>query len=88
MIYQNCSSGTWEFYGVEFKPGDIKYVPGCINAPNFVQLQSMPETVSDVQSIEPKTDDKSITEDEPKVEGRRKSKKLIKEEITDGSDSD
>ena len=87
MIYQNCSGGTRVFYGVEFKHGDIKDVPGVINAPHFVRLQSMPETVSDVPSIEPETEVVSETDTEPKVDGRRKSKKLIKEDITDGSDN-
>ena len=81
MIYQNLSYSTKTYYGVEFKPGETHEVPSAINDPRFIQLQSLPETVSDEPSIEPET------EEETKVDGRRKSKKLIKEDITDGSDN-
>lgn len=83
MIYKNLSSATRAFYGVEFKPGDVKEVPGYINVPHFIRVQSLPETVSDEQSIEPE----AVSETEQKVDGRRKFKKILKEEITDGSDS-
>lgn len=81
MIYQNLSYTIKTYYGVEFKPGEAHEVPSAINDPRFIQLQSLPETVSDELSIEPET------EEETKVDGRRKSKKLIKEDITDGSDN-
>ena len=87
MIYQNCSFTTKTYYGVEFKPGEAHEVPSAISDPRFIQLQSLPETVSDEPSIEPETEVVSDTDAEPKVDGRRKSKKIIKEEITDGSDN-
>ena len=33
---------TQTFYGVEFKPGDVKEVPGYINDPHFVIRKHLP----------------------------------------------
>lgn len=87
MIYKNTSGAIRKFYGVEFKPGDIKFVPGYINAHNMIRVQSMPETVSDVPSNT--TVDKVETPEEPVVKtgNRRKSKNILKEDITDGTDN-
>ena len=89
MIYQNLSGRTQIFYGVEFKPGDTKSVPGYINAPKFISVQSLPETVSDEPSNISKVEaEVGVADgDKPKPIGRRKSKNLLKEEISDGSDS-
>lgn len=35
MFYKNNSYVTKTFYGVTFKPGDIKFVPGYIRASSF-----------------------------------------------------
>ena len=83
-IYQNLSGATRTFYGVTFNHGDIKEVPGPINVPHFVQVQSLPETVSKPSS---ENTHESGTEPETKVESRRKSK-LLKGAINDGSDND
>lgn len=32
MFYKNISNSVKTFYGVEFKPGEIKQVPGYINS--------------------------------------------------------
>lgn len=75
MVYQNLSGLTKVFYGVTFNAGDIKYVPGVINAPNFIPVAKLPETVSE------KSTDNNISTPKPsavvteeKVDGRRKSK--------------
>ena len=31
MFYKNLSTSTMKFYGVEFRPGEVKEVPGYIN---------------------------------------------------------
>ena len=31
MVYKNISSATKIYYGVTFKPGDVKTVPGYVN---------------------------------------------------------
>lgn len=36
MWYKNISITVKTFYGIEFKPGDIKKVPGYINHPMMV----------------------------------------------------
>ena len=38
MVYKNTSFATKVFYGVEFKHGDIKDVPGYINDSKFVLI--------------------------------------------------
>lgn len=40
MIYKNLSRATKTFYGVTFQPGEEHDVPGCIDHPKFVQLNS------------------------------------------------
>lgn len=37
MFYKNTSTATKTFYGVTFKPGDTKDVPGYINDKGFVR---------------------------------------------------
>lgn len=43
MIYKNNSITTKTFYGITFKPGDIKFVPGYINNKGFIQIKSVPK---------------------------------------------
>ncbi len=38
MFYKNFSNATFTFYGVTFKPGEIKEVEGYINHPKFVRI--------------------------------------------------
>ena len=75
MIYKNMSGRTCKFYGVTFEPGDIKEVFGVINAPNFITVSEIPETVSekstDNNTPAPEPTEEVATE---KVDGRRKSK--------------
>lgn len=46
MLYKNISSVTKTFYGVVFKPGAIKEVPGYINDPKFVVQKEAPKQVN------------------------------------------
>lgn len=39
MKYINLSHTTKTFYGVEFKPGDVKDVPGFINADGMYRTE-------------------------------------------------
>lgn len=75
MIYKNLSGLTQTFYGVAFAPGETKFVPGVINAPNFIPVAKLPETVSE-QSTDNNTTAPDVTtsETEEKIDGRRKSK--------------
>ena len=75
MIYKNLSGLTQTFYGVAFAPGETKFVPGIINAPNFIPVAKLPETVSEKSADNNKTVPNLETPDaEEKVDGRRKSK--------------
>lgn len=40
MIYKNLSNTTKTFYGVAFKPNEVHEVPGCINHPKFLRVDS------------------------------------------------
>ena len=43
LIYRNTSGTKKTFYGVTFKPGDVKEVKGFINSPGFVRVPSKPK---------------------------------------------
>lgn len=44
LKYKNLSLTTKKFYGVTFKPGEIKEVPGYINDPKFVRIKDEVKT--------------------------------------------
>ena len=41
MKYINATNTVQTFYGVEFKPGDVKEVPGYINADGFFRADTL-----------------------------------------------
>lgn len=43
IAYKNTSLATKTFYGVTFKPGEVKEVPGYINDDRLVRVESVPE---------------------------------------------
>lgn len=43
MKYYNGSRFSKTFYGVTFRPGESKDVPGYINHPKFIAVASMPK---------------------------------------------
>lgn len=71
MLYQNISKYKKTFYGVEFKAGDIKDVPGYINDPDFKRVYHKPST-----STTSKTTNTVVKESVNK-----------KQEVKDGSDN-
>lgn len=53
MLYKNNALTAKTFYGVTFKPGDVKDVPGYINDVHFVRVSSMPkEPPKRVESVD------------------------------------
>lgn len=40
LNYKNIGITTKTFYGVEFKPGETHEVPGFINSPRFIRVDS------------------------------------------------
>lgn len=70
MKYQNLSYSTKTFYGVTFKPGDVKDVPGPINHTYFVPVS------------EKKTANKNyptLAQEPPKTGSSPKNKTVVKE---------
>ena len=59
MKYVNNSYATKTFYGVEFKPGDVKDVPGYINADGFFRADT-----SEAPTVEPEI--KPLEQEAPK----------------------
>lgn len=72
MKYINATNTVQTFYGVEFKPGDVKDVPGYINVAGFVRATTLniPEdtkTEPKEQAIIEPTEDKA----EKSTKGRK-----------------
>lgn len=75
MFYKNTSFITQTFYGVQFKPGETKEVPGYINSPNFIKILEPPKEP-------PKVSKKKLIEADVS-----KMLNSIQEEKLDGTDS-
>lgn len=73
MVYKNTSFATKTFYGVEFKHGDIKEVPGYINDPKFILLTDT-KLINELHQTKQKVKEKSTKVD---------STPLAKSEITE-----
>lgn len=61
LYYKNTSHSQMKFYGVVFKPGDVKEVPGYINHPKFVMV---PEPKVEVKVEKPQSKPKEIKIDQ------------------------
>jgi hypothetical protein len=95
ITYKNISFSAKTFYGVEFKPGEIKSVPGYINCPSMVRIftnknhtKNKPQ-LSDAENNfiskrgrkkSNETEKASLAETESKIE-------ISKEETTNGNPS-
>lgn len=76
MFYKNMSIATKTFYGITFKPGEIKEVPGYINDKSFIAC-SRPATPARVAS---KSAAKSTTK--PSVAESKKHESEVKDKST------
>lgn len=86
MLYRNNTYETRTFYGVEFKPGEAKDVPGYINAIGFIREDAfiLPEKHERVEDTKPVKTSSAEQVDIPQEETtttdkRSKSKKIIKD---------
>ena len=73
MKYRNCGYTTVTCYGVEFKPGEIKEVPGVVNHRNFIEVfDSKPIGNKSKEKPSPKdsTVKKSSKVEEPNIEAK------------------
>lgn len=57
FIYKNISLATKTFYGVTFKPGDVKEVKGPINHPRFIRVTT-PAKLDTTSTTDNKKSDK------------------------------
>lgn len=71
ITYKNISLSAKTFYGVRFRPGEIKAVPGYINSPSMVRIFSSPK--SETSTIEPTVSRR----------GRKKSTEPVKDEVAE-----
>ena len=46
ITYKNIGQSTKTFYGVTFKPGDVKEVPGYINGKGMARIFKSSESIS------------------------------------------
>lgn len=67
MKYINMTCATKTFYGVEFKPGDVKEVPGFINAAGFIRTD-ISEYPKEVKKSEPKAKEQAVEQTEDTVD--------------------
>ena len=94
ITYKNISFSTKTFYGVKFKPGEIKSVPGYINSFGMVRVSEPKPATSkpkffDIPVAEPtKVRKKKSTESEKVEVAETKETKISSEEETsDGNPS-
>ena len=73
MLYRNNTYGTYKFYGVEFKPGDVKDVPGYITAVGFVRVDAFVLPAKHERDTAEQVATTEVTTD------KRRGKKLIKD---------
>ena len=83
MYYKNLSHSTKTFYGVEFKPGEIKEVASYINHKDFI-IVAAPAKVEKVEPAPVKASKKAHSVEEPAEEIKEPNNK---EEKLDGTDS-
>lgn len=79
MFYKNVSHSVKTFYGVTFKPGDIKSVDSYINDRFMIpcsgeETNVTPEKVQLKQDQQKLSSDKSKKEDEKKSEPKKENK--------------
>lgn len=81
MRYKNCGNSSATFYGVVFKPGESREVPGPIISNNFIRVKEpvVKKDKKPAQQVKlPKaraattTKPKAVTNNQPKVETKEK----------------
>ena len=63
--YKNISCSTKTFYGITFNPGDVKEVPGYVNANGMARIVGIKETkLTPVTTKRGRPSKKSVTEED------------------------
>lgn len=73
ITYKNISFSAKTFYGVEFKSGEVKSVPGFINSPSMVRVYGVEET---------KPEKKEVVTKEPVPETKKRKKSSEPEKVS------
>lgn len=68
LKYKNLSLTTKKFYGVTFKPGETKEVPGYINDPKFVRIKDEVKTAPAANKPVSTSTNKTPAKEETKAE--------------------
>jgi len=79
MKYKNSGRTTKTFYGITFRPGDIKDVPGYINATSFIPVKDT-KTFDEKSAID--SLNKSVKEECKNVETKSDEKKSDNKSIS------
>ena len=62
--YKNISCSTKTFYGITFNPGDVKEVPGYVNAQGMTRVFGIKETkLTNITTKRGRPSKKSVTEE-------------------------
>ena len=83
MFYKNISYSTKTFYGVTFKPGEIKEVAGDVNSPWMIEVEApkAPVTPTEVQKPQQKPSPDKPKKETPKAaDAKQEAKDAEKEE--------
>lgn len=67
MVYKNISSSTKIFYGVTFKPGDIREVPGYVNDRHMI-IATLPSNNKQESKVVKQQPKKSLENDDKVIE--------------------
>lgn len=87
MFYKNTSSFSKTFWGVTFKPGEIKEVPGYINHEKFTLVKSIPQEPPKDVECKDKPKKKVSKKEERKTSEANQEIQCEQEEKLDGENS-
>lgn len=87
MYYKNVSFSEKTFYGVTFKPGDIKEVPNYINNRFMIPVDSKEVKVSTQQTSHQITKQQKPSSEKPKKSEEKKESEVSVADVEILSDS-
>ena len=87
MLYKNISCSVKTFYGVTFKPGEVKEVPGYINDTKMVVVDASELKRAIKQPNTPSEKPKKMTSEKSSVTPEVKSEEKLPEKNDDNKSS-
>ena len=85
--YKNISCSTKTFYGITFNPGDVKEVPGYVNAQGMARIFGIKETkLTNITTKRGRPSKKSVTEESKLADSTSdtKQEKIFEEDVANG----